>query len=155
MNSKSLLPLLALLSVAKPTPVPSPCPQSQCKDLIVPITASGNLMVLPPFNSTTADPLQYISGLNFSSIPHKIVSGIFNISMRYCVPSVEVEGRQNTIQMLLHGVAYTKVSQRLFSTSETRLTRNSRTGMESILHIRIFQANTPGQLMLDPKATPP
>ncbi|KAH8660715.1 hypothetical protein BGZ60DRAFT_344848, partial [Tricladium varicosporioides] len=36
------------------------------------------------------------------------VSGTWNISVTYCEPTVNVEGRGDTIQLLLHGVAYTK-----------------------------------------------
>ncbi|PVH70668.1 hypothetical protein DL98DRAFT_436573 [Cadophora sp. DSE1049] len=36
------------------------------------------------------------------------VSGTYQISVTYCQPTVKVPGRENTIQMLLHGVAYTK-----------------------------------------------
>jgi hypothetical protein len=104
------LALLATLSVVNSNPVPAPCsPSPVCKDLIVPVTATANQIIFPPFNSTTANALHYISTLDFASQPRDTISGTFNISVRYCKPTVEVEGRQNTIQMLLHGAAYTKV----------------------------------------------
>lgn len=104
------LALLATLSVSTSTPVPAPrYPSPVCTDLIVPVIATAIQTIFPPFNSITANALQYISTLDFASQPQDKVSGTFNISVRYCKPTVEVEGRQNTIQMLLHGAAYTKV----------------------------------------------
>lgn len=83
-----------------------------CRDLFLPIKAAANNTVYPPYpNSTTPGVLyQYLQSFNTSTLSVAPVSGTFNISATYCEPSVKVEGREGTIQFLLHGVSATKVS---------------------------------------------
>ena len=78
---------------------------------MLPIHATAENAVLPTFPETTSPSAvyEYLGSLNYSSLAHNTISGVFNISATYCEPSVKVEGREGTIQVLLHGVAYTKV----------------------------------------------
>ena len=83
-----------------------------CKDMMLSITATANNTVLPPYPNST-DPgvvYQYLGSFNSSTLPSRTVSGTFDISVTYCEPSVKVEGREGTIQLLLHGLSATKVS---------------------------------------------
>ena len=87
-------------------------PEAVCKDLMLSITATANNTVLPPYPNSTAPGViyQYLSSFNSSALPSRTVSGTFDISVTYCEPSVKVEGREGTIQLLLHGLSATKVS---------------------------------------------
>lgn len=83
-----------------------------CRDVFLPITAAANNTVLPAYPNSTEPGVayKYLASFNASTLPTAPVSGVFNISATYCEPSVSVEGRNGTIQVLLHGLSYTKVS---------------------------------------------
>lgn len=54
-----------------------------------------------------------INGFNeltaaFQSLPAQLVGGTYNISARYCEPLAKIEQRQNTLQLLVHGLTYDK-----------------------------------------------
>jgi hypothetical protein len=53
---------------------------------------------------------EYLGSFDPATLPTALVSGTFAISATYCEPSVKVEGREGTIQFLLHGLSATKVS---------------------------------------------
>ncbi|KAH7402184.1 Alpha/Beta hydrolase protein [Phaeosphaeria sp. MPI-PUGE-AT-0046c] len=82
-----------------------------CEDLTLHVDAKAQNFALPPYPPST-DPRavgQYLSSFNSSSIKQNLtVSGTFAISATYCRPAQEVPGRETTIQLLLHGVGYTK-----------------------------------------------
>jgi hypothetical protein len=81
-----------------------------CKDLVLPIKAAANNTALPPYPDSTEPGVLYkYLNFNASQLPPVEVSGTFNISALYCEPFVKVEGREGTIQFLLHGLSATKV----------------------------------------------
>jgi hypothetical protein len=87
-----------------------------CRDLKIHVNAKAQNFALPPFpNSTNTTAVgQYLSSFNASTIPQSVsVSGTFAIAATYCQPANKVPGRENTIQLLLHGVGYTKVRYNL------------------------------------------
>jgi hypothetical protein len=96
----------------------SPSPQSNdsaptCIDIILPVLAKADNFVLPVYPNDTAPGTvyKYLGGVNDSALTRAPVSGIFNISASYCTPTVHVKGREETIQMFLHGLSLDKVSQ--------------------------------------------
>jgi hypothetical protein len=120
MNSKQLLVAFALSGLAVSAPANLSCPiipESLCKDITIPVTATANNTLLPTYpNSTSPEAFyEYFASLNFSAIAPftNTVSGTFDISATYCEPTITFEGR-NAVQLLVHGVAYTKVFPRLW-----------------------------------------
>jgi hypothetical protein len=116
MRSK-FLPFLILIRASFALPLNQSCapaaPIQNCLDLFIPIEASANITEFPAYpNSTNPSEIyQYLESLGSSNVtfPEKPISGTWNMSVRYCEPTVEVESRKDTIQFLLHGFAYTKV----------------------------------------------
>lgn len=83
-----------------------------CQDLTLHLEASAQNFALPPYlPSTDARAVgQYLSSFNPSIIKQNVsVSGTYAISATYCRPVQKVPSRDSTIQLLLHGVGYTKV----------------------------------------------
>jgi hypothetical protein len=112
--------LLALGTVgyAIPTKQPSdPNPQAKCTDIILPIQAQAFNSKFPPYPNSTAPGVmyQYLASYNASVLPSTLVQGTFKISATLCTPTVNVKGRENTIQVLLHGLSSTKV-RRIYQT---------------------------------------
>ncbi|EFX01970.1 ctr copper transporter family protein [Grosmannia clavigera kw1407] len=50
-----------------------------------------------------------LAALKSSTAPFVTVTQNVNVSARYCEPEVEVPGRENSIQVLVHGITYSKV----------------------------------------------
>ena len=65
----------------------------------------------PSYPNDTSPGVFYKYLASLSTLTHEThnVSGTYNISVSYCKPTVKVEGREDSIQMLLHGVGMTKV----------------------------------------------
>lgn len=82
-----------------------------CRNLTISVTASANNLDLPPFPNDTSRAAfgKYVRSFDPSTLSTKKVDGTFNIAATYCEPLIDVPGRENTIQFLLHGLAYTKV----------------------------------------------
>ena len=83
-----------------------------CQDLTLHLNAEAQNFALPPYPpSTDAKAVgQYLSSFNSSVIKQNVtVSGTYAISATYCRPALDVPGREATIQLLLHGVGYTKL----------------------------------------------
>lgn len=106
-----------LVTTAISAPATQSYPSEQlptCQELLVPVQASANNTFFPAYpNSTTPTAIyDYIRSLGSAPLKPLAnpVAGVFNISVRYCEPTVKVEGRQDSIQLLLHGLGYTKVS---------------------------------------------
>lgn len=87
-------------------------PTPLCTTIVLPIKASANNTIYPPYPNSTAEGtyLQYLGSFNASTLPTHTVSGTFDISATYCEPSIKVRGREHTIQLLLHALANTKAS---------------------------------------------
>jgi hypothetical protein len=101
---------------------------SPCTDILLSISAEATHAVLPPFPKSTAAgvALQWLQSAtsNPSNATQK-VSGTFNISATYCEPVIRVQGREGTIQLLLHGLSVDKVKlfRLMQSIGEFKLTR--------------------------------
>jgi hypothetical protein len=101
------------LGVSKPTNIScSSNAKPLCRDLVISVKATANNTLLPAYQNST-NPFafyEYVGSLNSSTIRPfaNTVSGTFDISATYCEPTYKVEGR-NAVQLLVHGVAYTKV----------------------------------------------
>jgi len=82
-----------------------------CREITLPINATANNAVLPSFpNATSLSAVyEFLDSINNASLASTSVSGIFNISASYCEPSIKISGRESTVQLLLHGLSYTKV----------------------------------------------
>lgn len=90
-------------------------PQPICKDIKLSLTATAENFALPPYPNSTAPTAvgQYLTSFNSSTIPQNhTVSGTFSIAATYCEPANKVPSREGTIQLLLHGLGYTKVRPR-------------------------------------------
>ncbi|KAH6674980.1 hypothetical protein B0J14DRAFT_25506 [Halenospora varia] len=108
----TLLPISLFLATIHATPVPKDCTTTppNCKDILLPISAAAENTLYPAYpNLTTSKAfLQYLGSLANATTSPLPVNGTWNISVTYCEPVVKVQGREDTIQLLLHGVAYTK-----------------------------------------------
>lgn len=121
------LSLASLLTSGLSKPVDKsgpPCKRSTtstCDELLFPITAQATNLVLPAFPTSTAPGtfFQYLEQVesNEASITQATVSGTWNIAGLFSEPAIPVAGRENTIQVLLHGLAYDKVIHSLFVSS--------------------------------------
>jgi hypothetical protein len=130
-----------------------------CHDLKVHVNAEAHNFALPPYpESGTATAVgQYLSSFNASSIPQNLtVSGTFEIAATYCEPVKKVLGREKTIQLLLHGVGYTKVRccVSYFGNIEILTMGDRSTGQVLGTQIRAFQVNTHGFIMQHRKGIP-
>ena len=83
-----------------------------CKDIVIKVSASANLVVAPDFGDLSAAGSLIAA---FSRIPQVLAnatyarkSGEYNISGTFCEPTKKVPGRENHIQLLVHGATYTK-----------------------------------------------
>ena len=105
--SLTILYLTTTGVISAPTPYPTP----SCRNLTISVTALADNLDLPPFPNDTSRAAfgKYVRSFDPSTLGTKKVDGTFNIAATYCEPLVDVPGRENTIQFLLHGLAYTKV----------------------------------------------
>ncbi|KAF2114418.1 Alpha/Beta hydrolase protein [Lophiotrema nucula] len=103
-----LIRILTLLPVALGAPAPSTEPQ--CQTLNLSITASARNWKFPPYtNAGKPTPfLSWLTSFNASEAPKHTVSGTYRISATYCTPSVKIMEREDTIQLLLHGLGSNK-----------------------------------------------
>ncbi|KAJ8123014.1 hypothetical protein O1611_g9697 [Lasiodiplodia mahajangana] len=102
---------IALATASLAAPTPARCsPKPLCKELLFTINAAANNTALPPYpNSTEPGVLfQYLSSFDASALGTVPAAGTFNISALYCEPTTKVEGREGTIQYLLHGLLSNK-----------------------------------------------
>ncbi|RKF53520.1 putative ctr copper transporter family protein [Erysiphe neolycopersici] len=82
-----------------------------CSEFKIPIQVNSvNFYISPSVNSTAAlnsTMHNILSGLT-SLVSNVTVSSTYNISARFCEPEVRNSSRSNTIQLLVHGITYTK-----------------------------------------------
>ncbi|KAF8858475.1 hypothetical protein BDZ45DRAFT_802437 [Acephala macrosclerotiorum] len=107
-------PILSSLAVATPSlPVVLPryrlhAIMSTCTDLMIPITAIANNTLMPAYpNSTSSIAFyDYLKSLTNADIQPNMhtASGTYNISARFWKPTVQVHGREDSIQVFLHGL---------------------------------------------------
>lgn len=100
------IPAVLLLSQ---TAFADPKSTLQCQDIGLTVTAQALNKKLPD----NLKDLFTINGFNkltaaFESLPTQLVGGTYTISARYCEPLTKVEQRQNTLQILVHGLTYDK-----------------------------------------------
>src|ERR1700753_1466269 len=109
----SLLLAIATVGYAHPGKKPPSTSgnQSNCQDIMLDIQAQSHNLVYPPYPNSTAPGMmyQYLASYNSSALPTTLVQGTFKISTTFCQPTVKVQGREATIQVLLHGLSATKV----------------------------------------------
>lgn len=116
MTLPSILLLVPLVGLALANPISTksatPAPTPACTTIILPIKASAENTIYPPYPNSTEEgaSLEYLSSFNESTLPTHTVSGTYDISATYCEPSVKVQGRKGTIQLLLHALGNTKAS---------------------------------------------
>lgn len=76
-----------------------------CKNVTIPVTISATNVQLPSTLSL-ANLTTYLS-LTAQELTNVAISGTYNINGRYCEPSVQIAGRNTTLQFLNHGLAQT------------------------------------------------
>jgi pimeloyl-ACP methyl ester carboxylesterase len=78
-----------------------------CQDVMIPVKVSADNYVLPS-NLTMADlTLTFLE----STVPNSStirIEGEYSIGARYCTPSCAVPHRKQTLQVLVHGITYTR-----------------------------------------------
>lgn len=89
-----------------------------CTDFIIPVTASASTQkfVAPTLNllnigstvSSLISTVSFVAGKVLATAGTVTTSGTYQISMRYCVPAVNVPSRANTIQYLQHAITMDK-----------------------------------------------
>jgi len=87
-----------------------------CRDFNLHVNAAAQNWDLPAYpNDTDVKTLvryltKTIPESGFAQKPKRTVSGIFKIAATYCEPVNRVAEREGTIQLLLHGFGYSRVS---------------------------------------------
>lgn len=82
-----------------------------CSEFKIPVQVNTmNFYINPNVNSTAAlnNTMQNIFSGLVNLVSNVTVSGTYNISARYCEPEFRNSSRSNTIQLLVHGITYTK-----------------------------------------------
>ncbi|KAH7058921.1 Alpha/Beta hydrolase protein [Macrophomina phaseolina] len=105
----SALLLHAGLTVAAPAKRSGPT----CSDINLSVTISAENRVIPDYllsglTSTTlslAGVEQLLNGVG-NELQLALVNGTYNIAGRFCEPEVQIPGRSDTIQLLVHGITY-------------------------------------------------
>lgn len=77
-----------------------------CTDFTMPVAASA-MLTASPVEIDPANPLTLLSAVGLGLFDH-LVSGTFTIAGVYCEPENYVASRSNTLQLLVHGVTYTR-----------------------------------------------
>jgi hypothetical protein len=89
-----------------------------CTEFIIPVDASAPTQVFSDVPANISDPTvlafylisQLSGGLGalLGAGGTVLTGGKYNISMRYCEPETIVKSRADTVQLLVHGLTYTK-----------------------------------------------
>jgi hypothetical protein len=155
---KSALPALTFFLAKKAFAEYNPHAEPICNDikLLIPVTAQNWDLPAYPNATDKGALLTYLTktlpSSGFAGKPKKTVSGTFNIAATYCEPANKVPERENSIQFLLHGFGYTRVS--LFSLPTIYLANERRlSGTVSTIPMPPSQANIPGSTTQPPRAT--
>jgi hypothetical protein len=107
----AVLAMGAIGSAIPVNPSASPGYEAKCRNIVLPVEAQAQNNIFPPYPNSTAPGVmyQFLASYNASTLPSHVVHGTFKISATFCEPTVQVKGRENTIQVLLHGLSATKV----------------------------------------------
>jgi hypothetical protein len=99
--AKILLALVLLLPRAASLPIYTrqAVPRG-CVNISISVIALANNTALPP--SLNLSNFVLLNPLIFE-VTSQLASGTFNIAATYCPPSINVEGRENTLQVLVYG----------------------------------------------------
>jgi pimeloyl-ACP methyl ester carboxylesterase len=104
MHAAPLVGLAAFAAICQAAALPS-SPMT-CQDIVIPVSASADNFELPAGLSLIDLTAAFLDGVaELSTAP---VNGQYNIGARYCEPSPPVPNRQQTLQVLVHGVTYTR-----------------------------------------------
>lgn len=125
-------------------------PQPICKDIKLSLTATAENFALPRYPDSTAPTAvgQYLTSFNASTIPQNhTVSGTFSIAATYCEPANKVPDREGTVQLLLHGLGYTKVRACL---NRARRNRELITATGILVGHRLPKHHLHGPILLGP-----
>jgi hypothetical protein len=90
-----------------------------CTNITIPVTVSAENLVLPP--DLGINNFIPIGTPLLSTLFDQFVSGTFDIAATYCEPVNPVAGREDTLQILVHGITYTKACKK---DSKLKLQRN-------------------------------
>lgn len=79
-----------------------------CNDIAIPVSVSALNKNFPP--DLSIDSLLTPGLLNkiVAGLTSSLVSGDYTIGARYCEPSKDIASRRDTLQVLVHGITYTK-----------------------------------------------
>jgi len=97
----------------------TPGAEPKCTDIKIPVHVTGENWDLPPYpNSTDVTSLvkylsQSLPSSGFAQKPRVTVTGNFSIAATFCKPTNIVPGREKSVQFLVHGFGYTRVSAKL------------------------------------------
>ncbi|RFU23978.1 hypothetical protein B7463_g12360, partial [Scytalidium lignicola] len=99
----ALVQIFASLSTSALASTPSP----RCIEFTIPVTATSINVDIPDVTFTT---VQSVVDLLESTAPilNTSETSSFDISARFCYPTKVVASRKNTVQLLVHGITYTK-----------------------------------------------
>ncbi|OAA82403.1 hypothetical protein LEL_01948 [Akanthomyces lecanii RCEF 1005] len=107
-----LVQLVLAASVCLAIPAPPACvrrPRVQCQHLIINLEASAAnriiILNLTALNAAELIPKELTTVVNAASIN---ITGQYQIAANYCAPLIDVPERRQTLQILVHGVTYTK-----------------------------------------------
>ncbi|RFU35394.1 hypothetical protein B7463_g937, partial [Scytalidium lignicola] len=90
----------------------------KCSDVVFSLNVTAINLVLPDAvvatasavieNGTLAQAQALIAAVGETALLDIAISGTYNISGRFCEPEVRIPGRENHIQLLVHGATYNK-----------------------------------------------
>lgn len=97
-----LLLLVLLFGAAFSNPIhPRQAVPAGCVNFNIPVTASADNVALPP--GLDVSNLLLLLNPPVFEVTSQLASGTFDIAATYCPATTYVEGRENTLQVLLHG----------------------------------------------------
>ncbi|CAL5869860.1 uncharacterized protein PFLUO_LOCUS4091 [Penicillium psychrofluorescens] len=102
-----LTPLAAWLAIAASAVAMQPMISCQ-EDVAITVSATASNLDIPgdlDLASLTPADGEYVANLT-ATLPRKSITGIYTIAGRYCEPANADPARQNTLQILVHGITY-------------------------------------------------
>ncbi|CAD6503829.1 BgTH12-05574 [Blumeria graminis f. sp. triticale] len=107
-----MLSTLTLLTIFATVQGASLLPRGMtCRDVLIPtVVNTSNDYIDPTINSQAKARswMQKVDSHRINSTEEVDINDKFNIAARYCEPEVKNPSRANTIQLLVHGITYTK-----------------------------------------------
>ncbi|KAI9823957.1 MAG: hypothetical protein M1819_001109 [Sarea resinae] len=105
----------ALIAPSLAVPTSSKCAAGPvCQDFFLSVTATSLIAQFPDSAlANLTDSSSVVAAIDtlaakINSTVHTDVTGTYNISARYCEPNVTIADRKSSIQLLGHGITYTK-----------------------------------------------